>query len=67
MFDLFWVMTQGGPAHTTEILSTWAVLKAFKFFQMGYGATIVTVILVLCVAATVVYLGARQRGERIEY
>jgi len=67
MFDLFWVMTQGGPAHSTEILSTWAVLKAFKFFQMGYGATIVTVILLLCVVATVVYLGARQRGERIEY
>ena len=67
MFDLFWVMTQGGPAHSTEILSTWAVLKAFKFFQMGYGATIVTVILVLCVIASVVYLGARQRGERVEY
>jgi raffinose/stachyose/melibiose transport system permease protein len=67
MFDLFWVMTQGGPAHSTEILSTWAVLKAFKYFQMGYGATIVTVILLLCVAATVLYLGARQRGERIEY
>jgi ABC-type sugar transport system permease subunit len=67
MFDLFWVMTQGGPAHSTEILSTWAVLKAFKFFQMGYGAAIVTVILVLCVVATVVYLGARQREERIEY
>ena len=27
MFDLFWVMTQGGPAHSTEILSTWAVTQ----------------------------------------
>jgi len=67
MFDLFWVMTQGGPAHSTEILSTWAVLKAFKFFEMGYGATIVVVVLVLCMIATIVYLGARQRKERIEY
>jgi ABC-type sugar transport system permease subunit len=67
MFDLFWVMTQGGPAHSTEILSTWAVLQAFKYFKMGYGATIVVVVLVLCMIATIVYLGARQRKERIEY
>jgi raffinose/stachyose/melibiose transport system permease protein len=67
MFDLFWVMTQGGPAHSTEILSTWAVLRAFKFFQMGYGAAIVTVVLMLCLIATIVYLGARQRKEGVEY
>lgn len=67
MFDLFWVMTQGGPAHSTEILSTWAVLQAFKYFKMGYGATIVVVVLVLCMIATVVYLGARMKKERVEY
>ena len=60
-------MTQGGPAHSTEILSTWAVLQAFKYFNMGYGATIVTVILALCMIATIIYLRIRQRDERIEF
>jgi raffinose/stachyose/melibiose transport system permease protein len=67
MFDLFWVMTQGGPAHSTEILSTWAVLQAFKYFKMGYGASIVLVILILCMIVTIIYLGARQRKGVIEY
>jgi raffinose/stachyose/melibiose transport system permease protein len=67
MFDLFWVMTQGGPAHSTEILSTWAVLQAFKYFNMGYGAAIVAVILALCMIATVIYLRIRQREDRIEF
>jgi cbb3-type cytochrome oxidase subunit 3 len=34
---------------------------------MGYGAAIVTVVLVLCLLATIVYLGARRRKEGVEY
>jgi len=49
MFDLFWVMTQGGPAHATELLSTWAVFQAFKYFNMGYGATLVVVVFITVV------------------
>lgn len=67
MFDLFWVMTQGGPAHATELLSTWAVFQAFKYFNMGYGATLVVVVLVLCMITSIIYLGARKKKERIEY
>jgi len=67
MFDLFWVMTQGGPAHATELLSTWAVFQAFKYSNMGYGATLVVVVLVLCMITSIIYLGARKKKERIEY
>jgi raffinose/stachyose/melibiose transport system permease protein len=67
IFDLFWVTTGGGPAHSTEVMSTWAVLQAFKYFNMGYGASIVTVILVFCMLTTIVYLRARQREQGVEY
>lgn len=37
-FGLIWVMTQGGPARTTEILSVLAYKTYFKFFNFEYAS-----------------------------
>jgi ABC-type sugar transport system permease subunit len=46
LFDLIYVMTGGGPGHSTEILITYIYMNAFSFGKMGYAASI-TVILFL--------------------
>ena len=37
-FDLIWVMTEGGPVNSTELMATYMYKKAFQSFEMGYGA-----------------------------
>src|SRR5205814_171591 len=58
-FDLFFVMTDGGPFHSTEIPSLWMIKKAFNRQALGYGAAL-GVLLTLVVAA----LGALQMRLR---
>lgn len=37
-FDLIYVLTQGGPGITTQVLSLYTYKWGFKFFEMGYAA-----------------------------
>lgn len=67
MFDLFWVMTRGGPHHATELMATWAVRVAFTFNRMSYGATLIEVMFMLTMVTTVIYLTLRRKAEVIEY
>ena len=39
-FDLFYVMTNGGPDHATEIVTTYLVSIVFRDHEVGYGAAL---------------------------
>jgi multiple sugar transport system permease protein len=39
VFELTYVMTQGGPANSTLTLAYWIFQNAFQFFHMGIAAT----------------------------
>ncbi|MDR6293050.1 multiple sugar transport system permease protein [Inquilinus ginsengisoli] len=45
--DLIWVMTNGGPANSTSILSTYIFAQAFTRLDFGYASAIATVLLLL--------------------
>jgi len=40
MFDLVWVMTEGGPSRATELMATYMYKQTFHRLEFGYGATI---------------------------
>ena len=61
-FDIPWVMTRGGPAGATEVLGTQAYKAAFVGFRMGYGSAIASVVLILALAFSFVYIRMLQRG-----
>jgi raffinose/stachyose/melibiose transport system permease protein len=52
VFDIVYVMTNGGPAHTTEALATYMVQKAFVQGQsrMSYAAAIASMIMIMSIA-----------------
>ena len=50
IFDLVWVMTGGGPVHSTEILPLHLFINAFNHLRLGYGAVIGVIILFLALA-----------------
>jgi raffinose/stachyose/melibiose transport system permease protein len=64
-FDLFFVMTNGGPYHGTEIPSLWMVKKAFNRQSLGYGAALgaLLTLVVAVVAGWSRWLSAKLRGE----
>jgi raffinose/stachyose/melibiose transport system permease protein len=53
VFDLIWVMTQGGPAKASDILSTFIYTQAFGFFKFGYAATAAVIFLVIIASITI--------------
>ncbi|MBP8951628.1 MAG: sugar ABC transporter permease [Armatimonadetes bacterium] len=66
IFDLNWVMTQGGPNHASEVLATYMYTCGFSDDRMGYAAAIATVMLAITFVATVVYVrvsGKEEVGE----
>lgn len=66
MFNVIYLVTQGGPYHTTEILATFAYLQAFDRWEFGlataYGVIILAILLVFSAAYLRALRGARP-GE----
>ncbi|MDR2051825.1 MAG: sugar ABC transporter permease [Treponema sp.] len=46
-FDLIYVMTEGGPAHATEVMATYMYNKTFTVNQYGYGSAVSLIIAAL--------------------
>lgn len=55
-FALIYVMTQGGPLDATNILPLYSYQEAFQFDNIGYGAMIGNVLVVLCGILGVIYV-----------
>ena len=68
VFDLVWIMTQGGPLWSTETVSTYVYKRAFAWntFDLGYPTTIASVwfgVVIITVALLNRLLRSRERLE----
>ncbi len=54
-FALVWVMTEGGPAHASEMLATYMYRSGFIRFQFGYGSAVAMLMFMMCLAFSVIY------------
>ena len=62
-FDLVYIMTKGGPAHATHILSIHTYLTAFDEFEMGDAAAIAGVLLIVMLVVMAFYFWVTRREE----
>lgn len=46
-FDLIYIMTGGGPAHSTELLASYMYNNTFAIYRFGYGSAVSTMIILL--------------------
>jgi raffinose/stachyose/melibiose transport system permease protein len=53
-FDLVFVMTGGGPGYATDLMATYMYSTSFKYFKMGYGATIAAGMFILITSIAVI-------------
>ena len=56
VFDLVFVMTQGGPADATNVLQFYGYKKTFAEGMVGYGSAIAVVVFFLSIALSLAYL-----------
>ena len=67
-FDLFYVMTKGGPDHATEIITTYLVSTVFVDHEVGYGAALSVIMTVVVVGLGLFYARFRREGDvDVEY
>jgi len=52
VFDVPYIMTNGGPVHTTYFLSMYLYDNAFVYLHMGYGAAMAWIMLLFVLAMT---------------
>jgi ABC-type sugar transport system permease subunit len=58
VFDLVWVMTQGGPYRSSETLAVTMYRDSFVSFQVGYGAAVAVILTLIVFAVSIFYLRA---------
>ena len=66
VFDLIYVMTQGGPANATNVVMIHAYLQGFKFYTMGYASAIACVLMVIVIVVSGLQIRL-LRGQSYEY
>ena len=65
VFDAIYVLTDGGPANTTESLSIYAYKTRMRSGNVGYGATLSVVTFLCVMGLSVVYLKLLgSRGQK---
>jgi len=64
VFDIIWVMTQGGPYRSSETLAVTMYRDAFVSFQFGYGASVAFVLTVIVFVVSIFYI--RAMFQRLE-
>ena len=63
VFDLIYVLTRGGPLHSTETLATYMFYQAFVHLSGGYAGAIAIFILVAIIFTTLVLRPITQRWQ----
>ncbi len=63
VFDLIWVMTQGGPYRSSETLAVTMYRESFVSFHLGYGAAIANILSFIVIMFSIIYLQSIFKRE----
>jgi ABC-type sugar transport system permease subunit len=58
-------MTKGGPVNASEVLSTYMYRFSFVRFQLGYGAAVAIVMLIISLIFSITYMSLTRRTEHV--
>lgn len=64
VFGPIYVLTKGGPENTTNVPSYFAYQSFFPKSQVGYGAAIATILTLIVIAVSIVFMRVQAASER---
>ena len=59
-FDIIYVITQGGPANSTETINILLFNQAFSYFNMGYASSMAVALFAIVMGASLVLIKVRR-------
>jgi ABC-type sugar transport system permease subunit len=65
VFTLVYMMTEGGPLHSTDVIVYRIYQTAWEFLRFGYASAMAVILALVLLAATAVQF--RLLGRRVEY
>jgi raffinose/stachyose/melibiose transport system permease protein len=63
VFALVFVLTQGGPGTATQVPSYFSYQNFFQYSQVGYGAAIATVLTIIIVLLSAIFIRVQNRNQ----
>lgn len=63
VYDLVYVMTEGGPVNSTHLLSTYSYKLSFDMFQYSKGSAVANVLFVILLLVGMLYIKITMQGE----
>ena len=63
VFDLVYVLTNGGPYDTTQVPTTYLVRVVFRDQQMGYGSALAVILTLVVVGVGLIYNKVRTKDD----
>ncbi len=60
VFGLVYALTRGGPSGATEVISIYIYNQSFTAFQLGYGAAVAVVALIISLVLGIAYVRAMK-------
>ncbi len=66
VFDLIYLMTDGGPENATMVIVYWLFKNAFEFFKLGYASSIAYVLFIIILVLTLVQWKLRKKWVMYE-
>jgi raffinose/stachyose/melibiose transport system permease protein len=64
VFDLVWIMTEGGPGGATELISTYLFRESLLKYNTGYSGAVSVVLLLIAFGYTAIQLRVYNRLRR---
>ncbi len=61
IFDLIYLMTQGGPENSTNVLVYWLYSNAFELFNIGKASAIAYILFIFIFILTIIQWGLRKK------
>jgi multiple sugar transport system permease protein len=61
VFDSVYLLTQGGPEHSTELMVYWMFKNAFEYYKIGPASAIAYILFLLILALTLIQWNLRKR------
>ncbi|HJX41328.1 MAG TPA: sugar ABC transporter permease [Anaerolineales bacterium] len=66
-FDIIYVMTRGGPYHSSETLAVTMFRETFTLFRMGYGSAISVFLSIVVIAVSALYIKRMANKDLLYY
>jgi raffinose/stachyose/melibiose transport system permease protein len=64
IFDIPQIITQGGPANSTQFLATYIYQQTIKNYAAGYGAALTVVLVIACLGLAMLQLRMSRKDNQ---